>query len=255
MRALLKWLGIIPLVLSFGCISGMICLLPVIQKTKHTAAMRVSSFFSGLMLRLLGVRVHVKHRERLLRKSEVRLIVSNHLSYIDVLILSSLMPVVFVASVELKHTAVIGLVARLSGSLFVERRRPSGLKREIADIAFVLGQGLPVALFPEGTTSNGDRVHPFKNSLFDAAVVTRADIVPLCLRYTKINGRNLTPQNRDDVFYYGGISFFKHLPRLLSCSSIEVEALPLAAIMVQPHHTRKDLAALTQSAISAVYHG
>jgi 1-acyl-sn-glycerol-3-phosphate acyltransferase len=255
MRALLKWLGIIPLLLSFSCISCMICLLPVIQKTKHAATIGVSSLFSRLMLRLLGVSVHVKHRERLLRKSDVRLIVSNHLSYIDVLILSSLVPAVFVTSVELKHTVVIGLLARLSGSLFVERRRPSGLKREIEDIAFVLGQGLPVALFPEGTTSNGDRVHPFKNSLFDAAVATRADILPLCLRYTRVNGRSLTPQSRDDVFYYGGITFFNHLPRLLSCSSIDVEALPLAAITVQPHHTRKDLAALTQSAIRAAYHG
>jgi 1-acyl-sn-glycerol-3-phosphate acyltransferase len=255
MRALLKWLGIIPLLLSFSCISGMIFLFPVFQKSKRRASIRVSSFYSRLLLRLLEVRVHVKHRERLLRISGARLIVSNHLSYIDVLILSSLMPVVFVTSVELKHTAVIGLVARLSGSLFVERRSPSGLKREIDDIALVLGQGLPVAFFPEGTTSNGDRVHPFKNSLFNAAVAARTDIMPLCLRYTKVSGRNLTPRNRDDVFYYGGITFFKHIPRLLSCSSIDVEALPLAPITVKPHHTRKDLAALTQSAISKAYHG
>jgi 1-acyl-sn-glycerol-3-phosphate acyltransferase len=156
--------------------------------------------------------------------------------------------------VELKRTPIIGPLARLSGSLFVERRKMSGLKREIDDIAFILGQGVPVALFPEGTTSNGDRVHQFKNSLFDAALATRADIVPLCLRYTKVNDRHLTPRNRDAVFYYGGITFFKHLPRVLALSSIDVEVVFLAAIAVQPFHTRKDLAALTQNAISAAYH-
>ena len=172
MRVLLKSLGIIPLFLLFSFITGIISLLPTARRTKRAAAIRVSSFFSRLLLRLLGVHIHVKHKERLLKKSEVLLIVANHLSYIDVLVLSALVPAVFVTSVELKHTAVIGALARLSGSLFVERRKPSGLKREIEYIAFVLGQGLPVVLFPEGTTSNGDRVHQFKNSLFDAAVAT-----------------------------------------------------------------------------------
>ncbi len=254
MRALLKWLGIIPLFLSFSFISGIINLLPVVQRTRRAAAIRVSSFFSRLVLVLLGVHVQVKHRERLFKKSDVLLIVANHLSYVDVLVLSSLIPAVFVTSVELRHTAVIGALARLSGSLFVERRKPSGLKREIEDIAFVLGQGLPVALFPEGTTSNGDRVHEFKNSLFDAAVMTRADIVPLCLRYTKVNNQPLTPQNRDNVFYYGGITFFKHLPRLLSLSSINVEITPLYTITVKPDQTRKDLSILTQNAISKAYY-
>jgi lyso-ornithine lipid O-acyltransferase len=255
MRALLKWLGIIPLLLSFSCISGIIYLLPVIQKTKHASVIRVSSFFSRRMLKILGVRVHVKHRERLLKKSDVRLIVSNHLSYIDVLILSSLVPAVFITSVELKHSPIIGSLARLSGSLFVERRKRSGLKREIDDIAFILGQGIPVALFPEGTTSNGDRVHQFKNSLFDAALATHADILPFCLRYTRVNNQHLTPRNRDDVFYYGGITFFRHLPRLLSLSSIDVEIVPLAAIAAHPPKTRRDLAATAQRAISEAYHG
>ena len=254
MRALLKWLGIIPLFLSFSLLSGIIGLLPVVRRSKRAAAIQVMSFFSQIILKLLGVRVQVKHRDRLRKKRGVCLIVANHLSYIDVLILSSLVPAVFVTSVELKHTAVIGALARLSGSLFVERRKPSGLKREIEEIVFVLGQGLPVALFPEGTTSNGDRVHQFKNSLFDAAVATRADILPLCLRYTRVNDQLLTPQNRDDVFYYGGITFFKHLPRLLSLSSIDVEIIPLSTITTKPHQTRKDLSLLTQNAISEAYH-
>jgi len=254
MRALFKWLGILPLFLSFCLISGIIGFLPVIQRTKRAAAIRVTSLFSRLVLGLLGVHVQVKHRERLFKKSDVLLIVANHLSYIDVLVLSSLIPAVFVTSVELKHTAVIGALARLSGSLFVERRKPSGLKREIEEIAFVLGQGLPVALFPEGTTSNGDRVHQFKNSLFDAAIAKRANIMPLCLRYTRVNDKPLTPQNRDDVFYYGGITFFKHIPRLLALSSIDVDIIPLSTITSKPHHTRKDLSILTQNAISEAYH-
>jgi len=255
MRTLFKGLGIIPLLLLYVFVSGIIRLIPVDRKTKRIVAIRTASGFARIILILFGVRVHVKHRERLNKTGDGRLIVSNHLSYIDVLVISALAPSVFITSVELKNTALLGTLARLSGSIFVERRRPSGLKREIGDIAFALGQGLPVALFPEGTTSNGDRVQPFKNSLFDAAVLTRADIVPICLRYIRVNDERLTPENRDLVFYYGGVTFLKHFLRFLSLRSVAVEVIPLKAIKVQPLQSRKDLAAETYKAISAAYHG
>ncbi len=234
MRTLFKGLGIIPLLLFYTFVSGIICLLPVDRKTKRVVAIRTASGFARIVLILFGVHVRVKHRERLHKTVDGRLIVSNHLSYIDVLVISALAPSVFITSVELKNTALLGTLARLSGSIFVERRRPSGLKREIGDIAFALGQGLPVALFPEGTTSNGDRVQPFKNSLFDAAVLTQADIVPICIRYIRVNNEHLSSENRDLVFYYGGATFLKHFLRFLSLRSIEVEVIPLKAIKVHP---------------------
>ncbi len=254
MKNLPRGLGIIFLFLLYGIASGIILLLPADRKTKRVAAIRTTSGFARIVLVLFGVRLHIKHRERL-RKKGGRLIVSNHLSYIDVLVLSALAPAVFITSVELKNTALLGTLARLSGSIFVERRRPSGLKREIEDIALALGQGLDVALFPEGTTSNGDRVQPFKNSLFDAAVLTRAGIVPVCFRYTRVNEERVTPENRDLVFYYGGVSFLKHLVRFLSLRSIDVEVIILKAIRVNPRQSRKDLAAATHKTISAAYSG
>jgi len=255
MRALFKWLISIALLASFVVLAGSVGLLPLISKTRRSLAIRLASFFSRIIIRVLGVHVHVKHPERLRTMGDVSLIIANHVSYLDVLVLSSLVPSVFITSTELRSTAVLGPLARLSGCLFVERRKPAGLKQEIGEIAFVLGQGMPVALFPEGTTSNGDRVQPFKNSLFDAAVATRADIIPICLRYTRVNKEPLTADNRDSVFYYGGISFFKHLPRLLSLRSVDVEVLPLKRIVAHRDRTRKDLALLAHQELSAAYHG
>ncbi len=255
MRTLLRGLGFIPLLLSFLFISTIICLLPAVQKTKRAAAIRTVSGFARMVLILLRVRVRSKHRERLQTTGGAHLIVSNHLSYIDVLVIASVVPSVFITSVELKSTVLLGTLARLSGSIFVERRRPSGLKREIEDIALVLGQGMPVALFPEGTTSDGDRVQPFKNSLFQAAVLARADIIPICLRYTRVSNERLTPENRSAVFYFGGVTFLRHFLRFLSLKSAEVEVVPLRAIKVHPRQSRKDLARETHKAISAAYHG
>jgi 1-acyl-sn-glycerol-3-phosphate acyltransferase len=255
MRILLKGLGILPLFLAYIVLSGAIRLLPLSPKTKRVAAIRMVSGFARIILKLFGVRVHVKHRDRLHKTGSGRLIVSNHLSYIDILVISTLVPSVFITSVELKNTALLGTLARLSGSIFVERRKPSGLKREIEDIAFALGQGLPVVLFPEGTTSNGERVQLFKNSLFDSAVIAQADIEPVCLRYLRANNERITPQNRDNVFYHGGVSFGKHLLRFLSLASVDVEVVPLTAINVSPGRSRKELAAETHEVISESYHG
>lgn len=255
MRMLLKQLGFIPLFLGFLLVTGIVRLLPAAQGTKRSTAIRTTSGFARILLVLLGVRVHVKHLEQLSRKSGVYLLVSNHLTYLDVLVLSSLVPSVFITSVELKNTALLGMLARLSGSIFVERRKASGLKQEIGQIVHVLTQGMPVALFPEGTTSNGDRVHPFKNSLFDAAVLTQADIMPVCFRYTQINGEPLTAWNRNRILYYGGTAFMKHFLNLLAIKSVDVEVVLLNPISVQAHDSRKDLAAEAHRSVSAAYHG
>jgi 1-acyl-sn-glycerol-3-phosphate acyltransferase len=253
MRSLLKGLGLAPLLFFYALIAGIICLIPADHTTKRMAAIRTTSGFARIVLNLFGVRIRVKHRERLRKTSEARLIVSNHLSYIDVLILSSLLPSVFITSVELKNTVLLGTLARLNASLFVERRKRSGLKHEIENIVLVLGQGISVALFPEGTTSNGDQVQPFKNSLFDAAVLTHTEILPICLCYNRVNNERITPKNRDLVFYYGGATFVAHFRRFLSLRSVDVEVVPLNGIKVPPRRSRKELAAEAHETITREY--
>jgi len=255
MRTLLKGLGIVPLVIAYIVSSCAIMVLPAGARLRRRFLIKNTSVFSRIMLALLGIRVRVKHRERLHGGASGRLVVANHVSYIDILVISSLMPSVFVTSVELGSTVFLGLLARLGGSLFVERRKASGLKREIAGLARVLGEGFAVALVPEGTTSNGDRVRPFKKSLFDAAVRAGSDVLPLCIRYRQVNGAGLTPDNRDLVFYYGGVSFSQHIPKFLSLKSVDVEVMPLRTIRVHKKDTRKELAGRAHDEISAAYHG
>jgi 1-acyl-sn-glycerol-3-phosphate acyltransferase len=253
MRALLKRVGIIPLIILYILLGCLFAVLPAGARLRRDLLVRNTSVFSRILLAFLGIRVHVKHRERLSKSGHGRLIVANHLSYTDVFVISSLLPSIFITSVELGSTPLLGTLARLGGSLFVERRRASGLKKEIAMIAGALGSGLPVTLFPEGTTSNGDRVHAFKNSLFDAAVVTKLDILPLCLRYTRIDGGPVTSHNRESIFYYGGATFSRHVPRLLALRTVDVEVVPLKTIKAHAGKSRKDLAVEAHHAISAAY--
>ena len=253
MNTLFKIAATILFLIVYLWTSCLISIFPVSGKLRRAIRIQATSFFSGLGLALFSIRVHVDHGERLRANSGGRLIVSNHLSYVDVLIISSLVPSIFITSVELKHTFLLGTLARLSGCLFVERRKPSGLRQEINEITRVLDQGFSVVLFPEGTTSNGDCVQQFKNPLFDAAVSAGSDILPFCLRYTKINGESVTAGNRDAVFYYGGMTFLSHLPRLVSQKSIDVEVVPLKTITTTSGVSRKELAALAHDTICTAY--
>ncbi|HSB34438.1 MAG TPA: lysophospholipid acyltransferase family protein [Nitrospirota bacterium] len=230
-----------------------ISILPAGARLRRALLLKNTAFFAGLLLGLLGIRVNVRHGDRLRRTKENALIVANHVSYIDILVIASVTPSVFITSVELGGTFFLGMLARLGGSLFVERRKVTGLKQEIAEIARVLREGHHVVLFPEGTTSNGERVHPFRNALFDAAIAADVDVLPLCIRYIHLNGEALTTKNRDRLFYYGGTQFSRHLPGLLSIASADVEVVPLSVIKARKSDSRKELAALAHDAVSRAF--
>lgn len=241
------------LVLSYIAASFFIRLMPLRDRKKRALLTKNSSFFARQALPVLGIDVTIHGREKLPVRRKVRFIVSNHLSSLDILVLLSLVPAVFVTSVELKNGWLTGMIARCGGSLFVERRSAASLKKEIDDISRVLRKGFTVVVFPEGTTSNGERVMPFKNSLFDAAIKSSVKILPLCLRYRKVNAEDVTGQNRDSIFYYGGETFVRHALKVLSLKSIEVEVTALDTIPAHGHGSRKQLAASAHHAISAAY--
>lgn len=249
-RAVFKALGTIALVVPYLLASLAAIALPGRARTRRTRLASIASFFSRRALALYGVRVIAKGR---MGPHAGRLVIANHLSYVDVLVTASLEPSVFVTSMELRNTPVLGHLARLSGSLFVERRRASGLKREIEAITRALNQGFSVVLFPEGTTSNGDSVCPFKRSLFDAAIRAPSSVQPVCLRYTSVNQQALTTGTRDAVFYYGGTTFFRHFPRFLALRSVTVEVSLLAPLFARTGETRKHLADRAHDAISRAY--
>jgi len=253
MRLLLKATIIVPLLILYIVCALLLALLPAGAKVRRILLTKNVSFFSRLLLRVFNIRVHVKHRERLHEIVHGRLIVANHVSYTDVLIIASLVPSIFITSTELRATLALGTLARLGGCLFVDRRRPAGLKQEINTISRAIGEGYTVVLFPEGTTSNGDHVHAFKKSLFDAAVASRCHILPLCIRYIRVNDQPITRHDRDSIYYYGGTGFFEHLPRLLRLRSIDVEVLPQKTIAVHATDTRKDLASRAHDEISRAY--
>lgn len=224
------------------------------RKRKLNWSTRAMAFHAVLLIKVLGIKVHPKSRGSGLRGETNFLILSNHLSYLDVFVISSIFPASFIASVdEVKGAFILGKATELSGGFFVERRNRAGLRNEIESISEILSMGINVALFPEGTTSNGDQVLPFKTPLLSIAEKAGVEILPLCIKYRSIDGEEITEKNRDLVHYYGDMKFFDHLFKLLSVKSIDVELMLLDKIDPQSMASRKDLARSVYDLINGAF--
>lgn len=215
---------------------------------KRECFTKVTSKFCGWGLRILGISINVCGKD-ILDSGGHKLQIANHMSYLDIMILATINPTLFITSVELQHTFFLGAVARLGGSLFVERRSKAKLLEEIERIGSTINDGFTVTLFPEGTSSNGERVLPFKGALFLTAQQSSVEIQPICIKYLSIDGKQVTPSNRDLIYYYGDLTFFPHIFKLLFVKSVEVEVTFLDPIKSNGIE-RKELVELTYSTIS-----
>jgi len=175
---------------------------------------KITSTGCTIALWIFGVTITVNNR--LVDKNALQkvLVVSNHLSYLDIFIISTLFPSLYITSVEVERMFFLGLMCRLGGSIFVERRSKTLLLNEIDRIAGILKRGYTITLFPEGTSSNGEKVLPFKAALFTTAEKAAVPIQPICIKYTAINKKPITVKNRDYAYYYGDLEFFPHLLKL-----------------------------------------
>jgi len=138
------------------------------------------------------------------------LLISNHLSYLDVLVLSSLTPAVFVSKHDVKYWPVFGQFAVLAGTVFVDRARRFQVGQVNNEITAALTQGALVVLFPEGTSSNGETLLPFKSSLLEPATHPEWPLAVGWIHYEIDDG-----DAGEEVCYWGGHTFFPHMLNLL----------------------------------------
>jgi 1-acyl-sn-glycerol-3-phosphate acyltransferase len=240
-------------VLLFLLINFLIGLIVPGRKNKLFLSTKVTTFIVKITLLILGVNVRVKDENRF-RRGKNFLAVSNHVSYIDVYSIASIMNSVFVASVDgVEKDFIMGTATRLSGGIFVDRQNRSRIKRDMNAIKEVLDLGYNVVLFPEAATSNGDRVLPFRSSLFASAINAGADVVTISINYLDLNGDPVSKANRDNIFYYEHLEFFPHFFNLLQQKSITLEIDFMSKIEYDPNRSRKELCNMAYIEISGAF--
>lgn len=177
-------------------------------------------------------------------------IVSNHVSYLDIFVLSSIKPALFITSNEVKQHKFLGFLAKHTDAIFVERRNRTSVQKDIKRIHNYVKRGLNVVLFAEGTSTNADSVLPFKSALFAAVEKTRTFVVPITINYIFLDDELVRKSNRDRIFYYGDMFFGPHFMKLFDTKYMIVEVIVNDPVLAEEHN-RKELANLTHAKISA----
>jgi 1-acyl-sn-glycerol-3-phosphate acyltransferase len=139
------------------------------------------------------------------------LIVSNHLSYLDIFAFGTVMPCVFVSKAEVRNWPVFGTLTTIAGTVYIDRARRSDTRNANDGIRHALQQGIRVVIFPEGTSTDGSNVLPFYPSLFEPAVQEQIPITAAHISYEMPDG-----DVSQEVAWGGNANFLPHLVNLLS---------------------------------------
>ena len=150
------------------------------------------------------------------------LICSNHLTYLDILVYAAAAPCVFVSKREVRRWPAFGFFARCGGTIFVDRQSRTSADQVIGRMAAVLKTGVPILLFPEGTSTDGSAVQRFHSTLLEPAVQLAMEMTAAAIGYRVRGG-----QERD-ICWYGDAPFLPHLFRTMAYNRVvaEVEFFP-----------------------------
>jgi len=156
-----------------------ICVFPFITKTRKNT---LTQWWSGHILAAFNITLKTRGQIPGQQQQHV-MFVANHISWVDIFAINSVLPVRFIAKSEIRHWPVIGFLATRANTLFIQREKRHHANRMNQQISHSLQLGDNLCLFPEGTTTNGHQVHPFKPSLFQAAIDAKTIVWPIAIRY------------------------------------------------------------------------
>jgi 1-acyl-sn-glycerol-3-phosphate acyltransferase len=215
-------------------------------------ARKTPVWFHRLLCKILRVRVR---RFGTPSQASRRLIVANHVSWLDIPVLGALEPMTFLAKKEVGEPFLGRQVALLQGVVLVDRQRKRVLPKVNADMAEAMRAGEPVVLFAEATTGDGNRLLRFRSSHFEA-IFQAADgeagdavVQPVYLHYRRIAGMPVARADRPTFAWYGETAFLPHLWRVIFSGGMACDVHYGDPLNAAEHRDRKSLAVATAQAV------
>jgi len=200
-------------------------------------------YWAKRLLRILRIKITLTGEVLKFLSKDPYLIVSNHISWLDIPVIFSLKPITFVSASDVKTWPIIGVLAKISGAIFVDRNRKSSLVEVIQAMNHHFkNEKQSICIFPEGITSNGYQVLPFKSNLFQSAFESNKLLLPLSIKYKENN----VLTNRSS--FHGSTTLFQSFKRVAKSNLIEV--VVDIGHPVKPTQSRKDLSLKIQEAIA-----
>jgi 1-acyl-sn-glycerol-3-phosphate acyltransferase len=182
---------------------------------------RLNRNYTLLLRLILNIKVTIAGDEGQLERGGY-VIIANHVSYVDGIVLGSIFPIIFVSKREVKKWPVVGQWNVLCGTIFINRQRKNQVGALIREMTGKLKHEANILLFPEGTSTNGEKMLPFQTVPLAAPLRSRSIILPVTLTYKAIDDQPVTAANRDSVYWYGDMDFVTHFWKFLGLRGIEV---------------------------------
>ena len=215
-------------------------LFPAISQSARNA---LSRSWSAKLLAILAIRLTVRGIIPQRSRKGI-LFAANHISWLDIYLLNAVLPLRFVSKAEVRSWPLIGFLAEKAGTLFIERTRRSDTGRANQEIESALRNGDHIALFPEGTTTDGSHIGHFHAPLLQPAIDADAPVQPVAIRYFRENGEIDTAPA-----YIGDLSFGDCLQQILCRPAIQAE-LHFAALVTPHGKNRRELAGVLHNTVT-----
>ncbi|MFL9924606.1 1-acyl-sn-glycerol-3-phosphate acyltransferase [Herbaspirillum lusitanum] len=196
--------------------------------------------WSRRLLRICGIHIRIDSPHPIPRS----LLISNHVSWLDIFVVNSLQPCRFVAKSDIRAWPLIGWLCAKTGTIFISRGKASDVRRIFKDLVDSIGRGEHVAFFPEGTTSAQGTLLPFHANLFEAAIDARVPVQPYALRYLDRDG-NLHPAAN----FIGDTTIVDSILAILKSRGMTAELKQLEVIPTAGAH-RRELARLAHRVVA-----
>ena len=198
-------------------------------------------FYHKICLRIFGIKIKTFGKVSI---NSPILLISNHASYLDIIILGSLFKTSFIAKKEISKWPLLGILAKLQNTIFIDRR-VSSLKSQENKIIKHLNEKKNLVIFPEGTSSDGNRVLPFKSSLFnifEKNLNSKILVQTITIVYKKINGIPMNRIERKNITWHSNMDLIPNIFNVLKKLSIEVEVIFNDEFLPSKEYDRKKLA-------------
>lgn len=217
---------------------------------RRKVLLKNSRFFASLLVKAYNVKLNVIHP---LGKDVKGLIIGNHMGFIDVVCMNAISDCVFITSIEMKKTPLLGQITQLAGCGYVNRKNRMNINKELEQIATIMKQGFRVVLYPESVASDGEQVLAFKKTLLMSAGFAGEPIYPYVFNFRKVNGREVKFSDRDALCWYGDQGFVGSLWRSLQLKSIECEIKFLEPMKIEKDDDRDFVAEKLHDQIEAEF--
>lgn len=193
---------------------------------RRSRLIKNTTHVSRLILKVFGVKLVCRNP---IPHHEASLLVGNHIGFIDIVCMQALTSCVFITSLEMKNTPVLGQITDLGGCAYVNRKSRTSIQNELQDLVKTLVDGFKVVLYAESVASNGEQVLPFKKTLLTAAGKSQRPIRPFVFNFVSVNNGPVKYHHRDSLCWYTDESFVTAIWRSLKLRTItcQIDFLPL----------------------------